>query len=168
MALHWVPCLLIFTLAFSIWIYLMHCFITKKFSNFILSLYLNDQLCVCDLSLLYPVFRTCAPREKGFFFFKENKKRKLIILLYNAILLSIWLWHYSLASVISLCLKLFNSDKNSSEEHNYSTRIHYIRTWSVNYFSCLLGWCGGLLMTINTAIISPWLMEFRTGSFSFL
>lgn len=89
-------------------------------------------------------------------------------MLYNAILLSIWLWHYSLASVISLCLKLFNSDKNSSEEHNYSTRIHYIRTWSVNYFSCLLGWCGSLLMTINTTIISPWPMKFRTGSFSFL
>lgn len=30
----------------------------------------------------------------------------VIILLYNAVLLGIWFWYYSLTSVISLCLKL--------------------------------------------------------------
>ena len=105
------------------------------------SLYLNDQLCMCDLSLLYPVLEhVCLGKKQVFFFFFFLREQwKLIILLYNAVVLSTWLRHYSLASVISLCLKLFNSDNNSSEEYNYSTRILCIRTWSVSYFSCLFG-----------------------------
>ena len=131
---------LIFTLAFSTWIYLMHCFITKKFSNFILIVSEWSALYVW-LKLIISSFRTCVPREKAgfFFFFFLREQWKLIILLYNAVVLSTWLRHYSLASVISLCLKLFNSDNNSSEEYNYSTRILCIRTWSVSYFSCLFG-----------------------------
>ena len=62
---------LIFTLAFSIWIYLMHCFITKKFSNFILIVSEWSAFCVW-LELIISSFRTCVPKEKVFFFFKEN------------------------------------------------------------------------------------------------
>ena len=85
--------------AFKTWIYLMHCFITKDFSNFILivskwlTLYVQLGLVIC-------IFSTCVPREKGFF------KRTKVILFYNVVLLSIWLWHSSLTSVISLCLGL--------------------------------------------------------------
>lgn len=97
---HWVSCADFHTFAFKTWIYLMHCFITKVFSNFILivskwlTLYVQLGLVIC-------IFSTCVPREKAGFF-----KRTKVILFYNVVLLSIWLWHSSLTSVISLCLGL--------------------------------------------------------------
>lgn len=67
------------------------------------TLYLSDHLCICVLVLLNP-FLACVCLERKHVFKKNSRSNYFAI--YNAVLLGIWFWYYSLTSVISLCLKL--------------------------------------------------------------
>lgn len=115
---------LIFTLAFKTWIYLTHCFITKDFSNFILIVSKLSTSCV-QLGLVICLFSTCV---LGLL----KEQWKLIILLSDAVLLTIWLWHYPLASVISLCLRLLIQIIH--QKNSFSASTLCVRTWTINCF----------------------------------
>lgn len=112
------PLLLLLITIVGISLYTMHWFLhlllrlesilcivsSQRTSVILFTLCLNDHLCMCVLVLLYPFLaRVCLKRKK---FLKRTTEVFCLFLLCNAILWSIWLWYYSLTSVISLFIKL--------------------------------------------------------------
>lgn len=125
---------------------------------------------VCETWANYMPFQHLRAREKAGLL---KEQRKLLILLSDAVLLSIWLWHYSLAPVISLCLRLLI--QTIHQKINFSARTLRVRIWTVNCFYFCRLWCavaayGGLTKPPSSLLGSwdSWLQEFTSSGYSLI